>query len=74
MRRETKPQPRRNEATQNQLIKEQQTSGLSVKDFCERHQLQVSIFHKYLGKSYSVYDPKLATISNNIVLSFSIVR
>jgi hypothetical protein len=45
MRREIKPRPRRPEAEQHRLIKEQRTSGLSVRDFCERHQLQVSTFH-----------------------------
>ena len=45
MRRETKPRPRRTETEQHRLIKEQRTSGLSVRDFCERHQLHVSTFH-----------------------------
>jgi hypothetical protein len=45
MRREIKLKPRRTEAEQHRLIKEQRSSGLSVKDFCEHHQLQVSTFH-----------------------------
>jgi hypothetical protein len=45
MRREIKLRPRRTEAEQHRLIKEQRSSGLSVRDFCERHQLRVSTFH-----------------------------